>query len=128
MACGASKKADPVSVVIADVQNKTGDATFDNAIAQTLRRALEDASFISAYDRSKLPNLGVTRVPEKLDEVAARELAVKQGLGVVLAGSIAPYREVMNHCQGHANSNRERNRPVSGRASNKDGVLEATAN
>jgi tetratricopeptide (TPR) repeat protein len=29
------------------------------------------------------------RPPEKLDEVAAREIAVKQGLGVVLAGSIA---------------------------------------
>ena len=122
------KEPDPVSVVIADVQNNTGDATFDNAIAQTLRRALEDASFISAYDRSKLPNLGVTRVPEKLDEVAARELAVKQGVGVVLAGSIAPYRDgyeisvrAMQTVTGTEIVN------TSGRASNKEGVLEATA-
>ena len=122
------KEPDPVSLVIADVQNKTGDATFDNAIAQTLRRALEDASFISAYDRSKLPNLGVTRVPEKLDEVAARELAVKQGVGVVLAGSIAPYRdgyEISVRAMQAVTGNEIVN--TSGRASNKDGVLEATA-
>ena len=59
MAVGAGERPDPVSVVIADVQNNTGDPTFDNSIAQTLRRALEDASFISAYDRSKMPSLGV---------------------------------------------------------------------
>jgi tetratricopeptide (TPR) repeat protein len=85
------KAHDPVSVVIADVKNNTGDRTFDNALPQTLRRALEDASFITAYDRSKISNLGAgVRAPEKFDEVAARELAVKQGLGVVLAGSIDP--------------------------------------
>ena len=55
-----------------------------------LRRALEGAGFISAYDRSEHPpTLGVPP-PEKLDETAAREIAVKQGLGVVLAGSIEP--------------------------------------
>ena len=82
---------DPVSVVIADVQNNTGDPTFDNPIGQTLRRALEDASFISAVDRTRMPAMGV-RPPEKLDETAAREVALKQGLGVVLAASIAPSR------------------------------------
>ena len=81
------KPPDPVSVVIADVRNSTDDPTFDNTIEQTLRRALEDATFVSAFDRTRIPALGV-RAPDKLDEVAARELAVKQGLGVVLAGSI----------------------------------------
>jgi eukaryotic-like serine/threonine-protein kinase len=81
------KAHDPVSVVIADFQNNTGDPAFDNTLGQTVRRALEDATFISAYDRSRIATLGV-RPPEKLDEVAARELAVKQGLGVVLAGAI----------------------------------------
>ena len=79
---------DPVTVVIADLANRTGDATFDNAIGQTLRRGLEDASFISAYDRSRVTALGVRPVPETLNEAAARELALKQGLGVVLSGSI----------------------------------------
>jgi tetratricopeptide (TPR) repeat protein len=80
---------DPVSVVIADFQNTTSDATINNALGQTVRRALEGASFISAYDRSRISSIGV-RAPEKLDEAAAREIALKQGLGVVVAGSIAP--------------------------------------
>jgi eukaryotic-like serine/threonine-protein kinase len=83
------KQHDPVSVVIADFRNGTSDPTFDNTLGQTVRRALEDASFISAYDRSRIPALGV-RPPTTLDELGARELAVKQGLGVVLAGSVEP--------------------------------------
>src|SRR5204863_7885333 len=79
---------DPVSVVIADFRNATGDATFDRALEQTLRRGLEGAEFISAYDRSRLGTLG-EQARDRLDETAARELAVKHGLGVVLAGSIA---------------------------------------
>jgi len=79
----------PVSVVIADFQNNTSDPSFDRTLEQTLRRGLEGASFISAYDRSRIRvGLGV-QPPAKLDEVAARELAVKQGLGIVLSGSIA---------------------------------------
>ena len=45
---------DPVSVVIADFQNNTNDPTFDRTLEQTLRRGLEGASFISAYDRSRI--------------------------------------------------------------------------
>jgi serine/threonine protein kinase/Flp pilus assembly protein TadD len=84
------KEPDPVSVLIADFQNNTGDAALNNALAQTVRRALESASFISAYDRGRLSQFPGVRPPEKLDETAARELAVKQGLGVVLAGTIDP--------------------------------------
>jgi serine/threonine protein kinase/tetratricopeptide (TPR) repeat protein len=81
------KAHDPVSVVIADLVNSTGDPAFNSTLEQTFRRGLEDASFISAYDRSRVSALGV-RAPEKLDEAAARGLALKQGLGVVLSGSI----------------------------------------
>ena len=80
---------DPVSVLIADFQNTTSDPTLNNALGQTARRALEGASFISAYDRTRFSAVGV-RPPEKLDESTAREIALKQGLGVVVAGSIAP--------------------------------------
>jgi serine/threonine protein kinase/Flp pilus assembly protein TadD len=82
---------EPVSVVIADFENRTNDTAFDNTLGPTLRRGLEDASFISAYDRTKVSALGV-RTPEKLDEAAARELALKQALGIVVSGSIEPQR------------------------------------
>jgi tetratricopeptide (TPR) repeat protein len=78
---------DPISVVIADFQNNTGDMTFDRVLEPTLKRALEDATFINAYDRTGMGALGV-RPPEKLDEAAARDIALKQGVGVVLSGSL----------------------------------------
>jgi tetratricopeptide (TPR) repeat protein len=77
-----------VSVLIADFQNGTSDPTFDRTLEPMLKLALEEAGFISAHDRSGIArNLGV-RPPEKLDERAAQEIAVKQGLGVVLSGAL----------------------------------------
>jgi tetratricopeptide (TPR) repeat protein len=79
---------DPVSVVIADLDNRTGDPAFDRTLEPMLRRALEGAGFISAYDRNGIVRtLGVSP-PERLDEMAAREIAVREGVGVVLAGSL----------------------------------------
>jgi serine/threonine protein kinase/tetratricopeptide (TPR) repeat protein len=78
---------DPVTVLIADVQNQTGDPTFDGTLEPVLKLALEGAGFISAYDRGGMRTLGV-RPPEKLDERAGHEIALKQGLGVLLAGSL----------------------------------------
>ena len=81
---------DPVSVVIADFQNKTNDPNFDNTLEQALQRGLAEASFITAFDRTRIrPTFGVAP-PEKFDEVAARQLAINQGLGLVVAGTIAP--------------------------------------
>src|SRR4029450_5412087 len=78
----------PVSVLIADFQNLTNDRAFDRTLEPMLRRALEGAGFITAYDRTQVrARLGV-QPPETLDDVSAQELAVKQGLGVVLTGSI----------------------------------------
>jgi tetratricopeptide (TPR) repeat protein len=56
-----------------------------------LKRALEaGASFISAFDRDGIRRVVGAQLPERLDAAAARAIAVKQGLGVVLAGSIEP--------------------------------------
>ena len=79
----------PVSVLIADFQNGTSDPTLSRTLEPTLKLALEGAGFISAYDRTIINRIGVP-APERLDERAAQEIAVKQGLGVVLAGSISP--------------------------------------
>ena len=81
---------DPVLVVIADLHNGTNDPTFNNTLEPMLRRALEDAGFISAYDRTRIRTAFGVPPPDAWDETAARELAIKQGVGVVLAGAIAP--------------------------------------
>ena len=80
---------EPVSVVIADISNGTGDASFDRTLEPMLKIALEDAGFVTAFDRNAIRrSLGVVP-PNTLDERAAQEIAVKQGLGVVLSGSLS---------------------------------------
>jgi eukaryotic-like serine/threonine-protein kinase len=79
---------DPVSVVIADLDNQTGDPAFNRTLEPMLRRALEGAGFISAYDRNGMARTLGVDPPERLDEMAAREIAVREGVGVVLTGSL----------------------------------------
>jgi len=78
---------EPLSVVIADFDNRSGDATFDRALEPMLKIALEDATSVTAFDRDAIRHLGVSP-PDHLDEHAARELAVQQRLGVVVTGSL----------------------------------------
>ena len=82
------KPHDPVTVLIADFENKTGDPTFDHTLEPMLKLALEGASFVSAHDRTRLRAAFGIAPPEKLDEAAARQIATKQALGVVVSGSI----------------------------------------
>ena len=93
VARGRRSQHDPVSVVIADFQNNTKDPAFDGTLEPMLKRALEGASFITAFDRDGIRRQVGAQLPEQLDEAAARGIAVKQGLGVVLAGSISSGRQ-----------------------------------
>jgi eukaryotic-like serine/threonine-protein kinase len=79
---------DPVSVLIADFVNHTGDTAFDRTLEPLLKRGLEGAGFISAFDRNAIRATLGALPPEQLDEGAARALAVQHGIGVVLSGSI----------------------------------------
>ena len=50
---------DPISVVIADFVNNSGDPAFDRTLEPMIKRALEGAGFVTAYDRNGLRGLGV---------------------------------------------------------------------
>jgi tetratricopeptide (TPR) repeat protein len=119
---------DPVSVLIADFQNSSNDPTFDRTLEPILKISLEGAGFISAFDRSGVTNLGV-KAPEKLDEAAARGIAIKQGLPVVVAGSIerqgAGYGVSLKAMQAVTG---EVITTVSDRAASKDKVLAVATN
>lgn len=116
---------DPVSVMIADLQNNTGDPTFDRTLEPMLKRALEGAGFITAYDRNGLRGLGVSP-RDNLDQAAAHEVAAQQGLGVVLSGAIDPqgrgYRVSLRATQTVAGTEIASEQAS---ASNKDEVLDA---
>jgi len=80
----------PVSVLIGDFANHTGDPVLDNSLEPMLGVALEGASFVNLYGRGdarklaeKLPN-----PTSKLDEQSARLVAVNQNVNTVVTGEI----------------------------------------
>jgi tetratricopeptide (TPR) repeat protein len=81
----------PVSVLVADFTNHTGDPIFDGTLEPMFNVALEGASFINAYNRGnarklaqKLPN-----PTDKLDEQPARLVAIGQGISAVVTGELS---------------------------------------
>jgi hypothetical protein len=77
-----------VVLVIADMVNKTGDAAFDHTLEPVMKLALDESTFITAYERSGMRSFGV-QPTAALTEAAAQKVALEQGLGAVLSGSIA---------------------------------------
>jgi len=78
----------PMTVLIADFNNHTGDAVFSGTLESTLKLALEGASFINAYDRTRMQDLGLKPVVGPLDDSKAQSIAASQGVNVVVSGSI----------------------------------------
>jgi tetratricopeptide (TPR) repeat protein/predicted Ser/Thr protein kinase len=83
-----AKPVAPMTVLIADFNNHTGDAVFSGTLESTLKLALEGASFINAYDRARIRDLGLKPISGALDDSKAQEIAAMQGLNVVVSGSI----------------------------------------
>jgi tetratricopeptide (TPR) repeat protein len=81
----------PVSVLIADLSNRTGDPVFDGTLEEALGVGLEGAAFITNYDREQARQLAdEIRPGSQLNEEVARLVAVREGVKVVLAGTIEP--------------------------------------
>ena len=87
----ALMKHGPVSVLVGDFANHTGEPVLDETLEPMLGVALEGASFINAYSRGdarklakKLPN-----ATDKLDEQSARLVAMSQGVNAVITGDIS---------------------------------------
>src|SRR5215469_1795776 len=81
----------PVSVLVADFTNHTGDPIFDGTLEPMVNVALEGASFVNAYNRGTARNLAgqLPHPSEKLDEQSARLVAISQGVGAVVTGSLS---------------------------------------
>ena len=78
----------PMTVIIADFDNHTGDPVFSGTVEPALRLALQGATFINAYDRTKTNDLGVRAISGPLSESKAQEIAANQGLNVVVSGAL----------------------------------------
>lgn len=85
-------KLQPVSVLIADFENRTGEEVFDDLLEHALSVGIEGAPHISSYQRSNARQLAKQLQPDllNLNATAARLVAVREGINIVLAGSIEP--------------------------------------
>ena len=78
------------SVLIADFENLASDSVFDGAVEQAFAIAIEEASFITAYSRPGAQALAEQINPGAgLDEGTARLVSIREGIKLVLAGTIA---------------------------------------
>jgi len=120
----------PLTVLVADFNNATGEPIFDGTLEPTLITALEGASFINAYDRGAARKIAAQVQPgaTKLDEPVAKLIARREGINYIVAGSIAreggAYRlslRALDAFTGRTITSQQ----IAG--TNKQGVLGATA-
>jgi tetratricopeptide (TPR) repeat protein/predicted Ser/Thr protein kinase len=81
----------PVSILIADLDNHTGDSVFEGTLEPILTLALEGASFINSYSREQARRVASQIQPQAaaLDERLARLVAMREGVNVVVAGTVS---------------------------------------
>jgi len=80
---------EPISVLIGEFQNNTGDPVFNGVLEQAFGLGLEGASFITAYpQRDALRSAAAIKPGAKLDESTARLVAVRDGVKLVVVGAI----------------------------------------
>jgi serine/threonine protein kinase/tetratricopeptide (TPR) repeat protein len=82
----------PISVLVADFQNSTSDAVFDGTLEPAFNLALEEASFINSFSRGDARKAAAQLNPgsTSMDESLARLVAQREGVSVVVSGSISP--------------------------------------
>ena len=80
----------PVSVLVGDFANYTGDPVLDNTLEPMIGLALEGASFINVFGRGDARKLAekLPHPTDKLDEQTARLVAMGHDVNVVITGEI----------------------------------------
>jgi eukaryotic-like serine/threonine-protein kinase len=86
----APVKHAPISLLLTDFNNATADPVFDGTLEPMLGVALEGASFISLYNRAQAHSVALQLQPGAflLDDRLARLVAIREGVGVVVDGSV----------------------------------------
>lgn len=85
----APAERSPVSLVIADFDNQTGDPLFEGSVEQALGIGLEGASFLTAFPRREAMRAAAQISPDaELTEANARLVSRREGVNVVISGAI----------------------------------------
>jgi len=80
----------PITVLVGDFANHTGDPVLDNTLEPMLGSALEGASFINVFSRGDARKLAekLPQPTDKLDEQSARLIAENEGVSALIMGEI----------------------------------------
>jgi tetratricopeptide (TPR) repeat protein len=79
----------PMPILVADFDNRTGDPLFEGTLEQALGIGIEGASFITVFPRKDaLRSAAQIKAGRTLDESVSRLVATREGINVVLGGSI----------------------------------------
>ena len=85
---------DMVSILVADFENLTGDPLFDGSLEPALAIGMEGGPFVSAYARHDAMRVAEDiNAGEVLNEESARLVSMREGIDLVLTGSITPVGE-----------------------------------
>jgi len=87
------KGPEPVSVILADVQNKTGDPILDGVLEKVIGLSLDGASYISLYDTKQARQQAKYLKPGsdgRIDMEMAQLLCRSAGINAVASASIEP--------------------------------------
>jgi len=77
-------------VLVADFDNQTGEAIFDDALEQALNLALEEAPFLTTFSRTTAHSIVEQLRPgARLDEEMATLVARREAIPCILMGTIA---------------------------------------
>ena len=81
----------PVSLLVSDFDNTTGEAVFEGTLESMFMVGLEGASFITCYDRGSAHRLAAQLSPGtvRLDPSLAQSLAAREGINGIVAGAVA---------------------------------------
>jgi tetratricopeptide (TPR) repeat protein len=82
---------EPVPVLIADFENRSGDPVFDATVEQSLGLALEQASYITVFRTRDARAIARRLSPDKSDRITGeigQLIARREGLKVLVAGAI----------------------------------------
>jgi len=87
----AESSPEPVSILIADVDNKTGDVVFDGVLEKVLSLSLDGTSYVSVFDSKQARQQAIELKPGSEGEIdleVAQLISRRQGINAVVDASI----------------------------------------
>ncbi len=85
------EELEPISVLIADFDNQTGQELFDGLLEQALNIGIESAPFVTSYSRNSILAEAVRLgLGDKLGPDLSRLMSVREGIDLVILGTVEP--------------------------------------